>query len=71
MSIICQPALALPEHRITQSDLLEALRTRYHDLPHLERMLHLVEHTTVKQRFFAAPLHRLFEHEGIEQRVAP
>jgi 1,3,6,8-tetrahydroxynaphthalene synthase len=70
MSIVCQPALALPKHCVTQRDLLDALRTRYRDLPHLERMLRLVEHTTVEQRYFAAPLSRLFDHEGIERRGA-
>lgn len=69
MTLICKPALALPEHCVTQHVLLEALRERYRNLPTLERMLHLIGHTTVEQRYFALPLEQIFEYEGIEKRV--
>ncbi len=70
MTIICQPALALPDHRVAQQALLDALRERHNHLPALERILGLIRHTTVEQRFFAVPIEQLFEHEGIEKRVA-
>ncbi len=68
MVLVCQPGEALPDHRLRQQTLIDAFRKRHPHLPGIERMLRLIQHTTVQQRFLAVPLAKLFQQEGIEKR---
>ena len=69
MTIVCQPALALPAHRVSQPELIEMLRRHCAGMPNLEASLRLVVNTTVQQRHFAIPLEQMLKPSPIAQRV--
>ncbi|QCX82923.1 Alpha-pyrone synthesis polyketide synthase-like Pks11 (plasmid) [Streptomyces sp. YIM 121038] len=68
MPLLCRPAVAVPEHVITQDDTL-ALAARLHaDHPQLRLVLRLIEHTGVVKRHIIRPIDQTLEHSGFTHR---
>lgn len=70
MALVREPALALPAYRVTQDDMIAALREKYAQQDsQLERKLRFIRNTQVRERYFVTPLERLFEQEPLHRRI--
>ena len=56
MATICAPALAWPDHQIPQHAMANAIATRHHDVPNLDRGLQVIHNTEVATRHMVRPL---------------
>jgi 1,3,6,8-tetrahydroxynaphthalene synthase len=68
MSILCCPAVAVPEHTISMEETLELAR-RLH--PHHDRLplvLRLITNTGVRKRHMVQPIKDMLHHPGFEER---
>jgi 1,3,6,8-tetrahydroxynaphthalene synthase len=68
MAILCKPAVAVPEHVITQEDTLRLCREIHARHPQLQLALRLLRNTGVKKRHLVRPVEEAMVHEGLEQR---
>ncbi len=68
MPVLCTPAVAVPEHVITQAETL-ALAARLHaDHPKLRLVLRLIENTGVAKRHLIRPIEDTLRHTGFGHR---
>jgi 1,3,6,8-tetrahydroxynaphthalene synthase len=66
--ILCKPAVAVPEHVITQAETL-ALAARLHaDHPKVRLVLRLIENTGVAKRHLIRPIEETLVHSGFGHR---
>lgn len=66
--VLCKPAVAVPEHVITQAETL-ALAERLHaDHPRLRLVLRLIENTGVAKRHLIRPIEETLSHTGFGHR---
>src|SRR5262249_23598395 len=66
--ILCKPAVAVPEHVITQAETL-ALAARLHaDHPKVRLVLRLIENTGLAKRHPIRPIEETLVHPGIGHR---
>lgn len=56
MATICPPALAWPDHQITQRAMRAAIAHHHQGLPHLDRGLEVIANTQVSSRYMLQPL---------------
>jgi 1,3,6,8-tetrahydroxynaphthalene synthase len=68
MPILCKPAVAVPEHVITQEDTLRLCREIHARHPQLQLALRLLKNTGVKKRHLVRPVEECLVHEGLEKR---
>jgi 1,3,6,8-tetrahydroxynaphthalene synthase len=68
MSVVCKPAVAVPEHVITRAQTLELCQALHADHPQLELALRLIGNTGVEKRHLVRPVEEILEHPGFEQR---
>ncbi|MEU0933694.1 MULTISPECIES: type III polyketide synthase [unclassified Embleya] len=68
MSILCRPAVAVPENVITMDESLEIARRLHADNPRLPLALRLIENTGVRKRHLVQPIERTLRHPGFEAR---
>ncbi|MCK9902549.1 type III polyketide synthase [Frankia sp. Cpl3] len=68
MPVLCRPAVAVPEHVISQEQTLELARGLHADHPQLGLVLRLVENTGVRKRHLVRPLAETLRHPGFEAR---
>ncbi len=68
LPLLCRPAVAVPEHVITQADTL-ALAARLHpDHPQLPLVLRLIKNTGVIKRHIVRPVDETLQHTGFTHR---
>jgi 1,3,6,8-tetrahydroxynaphthalene synthase len=68
MPVLCKPAVAVPEHIITQAETL-ALAARLHaDHPKLRLVLRMIENTGVAKRHLIRPIEETLIHTGFGHR---
>src|SRR5215467_2297199 len=66
--VLCTPAVAVPEHIITQAETL-ALAARLHaDHPKVRLVLRLIENTGVAKRHLIRPIEETLQHTGFGHR---
>jgi 1,3,6,8-tetrahydroxynaphthalene synthase len=66
--VLCKPAVAVPEHVITQAETL-ALAARLHaDHPKVRLVLRLIENTGVAKRHLIRPIEETLQHTGFGHR---
>ncbi|MFI0220551.1 type III polyketide synthase [Streptomyces lydicus] len=70
MAVLCKPAIAVPEHIITQDDTLELARRLHKDHSQLKLVLRLIEHTGVLKRHLIQPIDKVLKHPGLDARSA-
>ncbi|CQR61889.1 type III polyketide synthase [Streptomyces leeuwenhoekii] len=68
MPILCRPAVAVPEHVITQEQTLELARRTHADHPQLKLVLRLITNTGVRTRHLVRPIEETLTHPGFEVR---
>ncbi|MGW2254094.1 type III polyketide synthase [Kitasatospora sp. NPDC001660] len=70
MAVLCKPAIAVPEHVITNEETLELARRLHHDHPQLELALRLIKNTGVQTRHLVQPIDVVLKHPGLDARSA-
>ena len=66
--VLCKPAVAVPEHVITQAETL-ALAARLHaDHPKVRLVLRMIENTGVAKRHLIRPIEETLVHTGFGHR---
>ncbi|GAA1238893.1 MULTISPECIES: type III polyketide synthase [Streptomyces] len=70
MAVLCKPAIAIPEHVITNEETLELARRLHHDHPQLDLALSLIENTGVQKRHLIQPIDEVLKHPGLDARSA-
>ncbi len=70
MPVLCRPAVAVPEHVITQEETLDPARTLHAGHPSLPLVLRLIRSTGVARRHLLRPLGETLAHPGFEARNA-
>ena len=55
MATVCHPALAVPEHIVTQENILEVVQRFYHAHPRLKTILRIIKNSKIEKRHFALP----------------
>jgi 1,3,6,8-tetrahydroxynaphthalene synthase len=68
MATLCKPAIAVPEHVITNEETLDLARRLHPDHPQLGLILRLIEHTGVQKRHLIQPIDVVLRHPGFEAR---
>ncbi|MFJ3903836.1 type III polyketide synthase [Streptomyces sp. NPDC090025] len=68
MPVLCRPAVAVPEHVITQRETLDLARTLHAGHPSLPLVLRLIGNTGVEKRHLVQPIERTLAHPGFEAR---
>ncbi|MEU9605924.1 type III polyketide synthase [Streptomyces sp. NPDC048057] len=68
MAVLCKPAIAVPEHIITNEETLELARQLHGDHPQLGLVLRLIEHTGVRKRHLIQPIDEVLKHPGLDSR---
>ena len=68
MPILCQPAVTVPEHVITQEETLDIARRLHAGNPRLPLVLRLIKNTGVRKRHIIRPIGETLEHPGFEIR---
>lgn len=69
MSVICKPAVDLPEHTLSGDEALAVCRAIHNNHPKLAQVLKLIENTGVQKRHFIQPLEDCLQHPGVEARI--
>ncbi|WP_326647654.1 MULTISPECIES: type III polyketide synthase [unclassified Streptomyces] len=70
MTVLCKPAVTVPDHVITNEETLE-LATRLHSThPQLPLILSLIAHTGVRKRHLIQPVEEVLRHPGFDARSA-
>ncbi len=70
MATLCRPAVAVPEHTITQEETLDLARRLHARHPQLGLVLRLIGNTGVRIRHLVQPLHETLRHPGFTRRNA-
>jgi 1,3,6,8-tetrahydroxynaphthalene synthase len=70
MAVLCKPAIAVPEHVITNEETLELARTLHRDHPQLDLALRLIKNTGVQKRHLIQPIDVVLKHPGLDERSA-
>jgi 1,3,6,8-tetrahydroxynaphthalene synthase len=68
MPVLCRPAVAVPEHVITQAETLKLARQLHADHPQLPLVLRLIENTGVAKRHLIRPIEETLCHTGFGHR---
>ncbi|MEU9101916.1 type III polyketide synthase [Streptomyces sp. NPDC048361] len=68
MATLCRPAVAVPDHVITQEQTLAIARETHAAHPQLPLVLRLIENTGVLTRHLVQPLEETLAHPGFELR---
>jgi 1,3,6,8-tetrahydroxynaphthalene synthase len=68
LPVLCRPAVAVPEHVITQAETLDVARRLHSDHPKLRLVLRLIENTGVAKRHLIRPLEETLRHTGFGHR---
>ncbi len=68
MPVLCTPAVAVPEHVITQAETLELARRLHADHPQAQLVLRLIENTGVAKRHLIRPIEETLVHTGFGHR---
>lgn len=68
MPLLCRPAVAVPEHVITQSETLDLAARLHPDHPQLRLVLRLIENTGVVKRHVIRPIDQTLQHSGFTHR---
>ncbi|MFJ6213512.1 type III polyketide synthase [Streptomyces sp. NPDC092296] len=68
MAVLCKPAIAVPEHVITNEETLELARRLHGDHPQLNLALSLIKHTGVQKRHLIQPIDTVLKHPGLDAR---
>jgi 1,3,6,8-tetrahydroxynaphthalene synthase len=67
---LCRPAVAVPEHVITQEETLELARRLHPGHPQLPLVLRLIRSTGVRTRHIVQPIEETLRHPGLTRRNA-
>lgn len=70
MATLCRPAIAVPDHVITQEQTLDLARTIHADHPQLDLALRLIGNTGVETRHIVQPIEKTLRHPGFTARNA-
>ncbi|MFE5582754.1 type III polyketide synthase [Kitasatospora sp. NPDC056531] len=70
MAVLCKPAIAVPEHVITNEETLELARRLHQDHPQLALALRLIKNTGVRKRHLIQPIDVVLKHPGLDERSA-
>lgn len=70
MATLCRPAVAVPEHVISQEETLQLARRLHAGHPQLPLVLRLIENTGVRTRHLVQPLDETLRHPGFTRRNA-
>lgn len=70
MATLCRPAIAVPEHVITQEQTLELARELHAGHPQLGLALRLIANTGVRTRNLVQPIEDTLRHPGLTTRNA-
>ncbi|ANW16917.1 type III polyketide synthase [Streptomyces clavuligerus] len=70
MAVLCKPAIAVPDHIITNEETLELARRLHSDHPQLALACRLIEHTGVRKRHLIQPIDEVLKHPGLDARSA-
>ncbi|GAA2228644.1 MULTISPECIES: type III polyketide synthase [Kitasatospora] len=68
MAVLCKPAIAVPDHVITNEETLDLARRLHGDHPQLELALRLIKNTGVRKRHLIQPIEVVLEHPGLAER---
>jgi 1,3,6,8-tetrahydroxynaphthalene synthase len=68
MSILCRPAVAVPEHIISMEETLELARRLHSHHDQLPLVLRLITKTGVRKRHLVRPIEETLHHPGFEER---
>jgi predicted naringenin-chalcone synthase len=68
MAVVCEPRTVRPAYEVHQAELIEAIGTRYPDPPRLSTGVRMMEHTSVRTRYFVTPPEEALVHEGVAGR---
>jgi len=66
--VLCTPAVAVPEHVITQAETLAVAERLHADHPRLRLVLRMIENTGVATRHLIRPLEETLVHTGFGHR---
>ena len=66
--VLCKPAVAVPEHVITQAETLAVAERLHADHPKLRLVLRLIENTGVAKRHLIRPIEETLVHTGFGHR---
>jgi len=66
--ILCKPAVAVPEHVITQAETLSLAARLHADHPKVRLVLRLIENTGVAKRHLIRPIEETLVHTGFGHR---
>jgi 1,3,6,8-tetrahydroxynaphthalene synthase len=67
---VVRPALVLPDHVVTQAEVVAALAEHFAGVPHLQQGLDLMRNTTVRTRHLLVPLHEMLSPATFGERNA-
>jgi 1,3,6,8-tetrahydroxynaphthalene synthase len=70
VATLCRPAIAVPEHVITQEQTLELARRLHAGHPQLPLVLRLIGNTGVLTRHILQPIEETLRHPGLTRRNA-
>ncbi len=68
LPVLCKPAVAVPEHVITQAETLELARKLHADHPQGKLVVRLIENTGVNKRHLIRPIEETLVHTGFGHR---
>lgn len=68
MPVLCTPAVAVPEHIITQAQTLDLARQMHADHPKIKLVLRMIENTGVAKRHLIRPIEDTLVHTGFGHR---
>ena len=68
LPVLCKPAVAVPEHVITQAETLDLARKLHADHPQSKLVLRLIENTGVNKRHLIRPIEETLVHTGFGHR---
>src|SRR5579871_4398580 len=66
--VLCKPAVAVPEHVITQAETLAIAQRLHADHPQLRLVLRLIENAGVVKRHLIRPIDETLTHTGFGHR---
>ena len=68
MSVLCCPAISVPEHTIDMEQTLELARQLHPHHKNLSLILRLIKNTGVKKRHLVQSIEKTLHHPGFEER---
>lgn len=68
LPVLCKPAVAVPEHVITQAETLSLARRLHADHPQLGLVLRMIQNTGVSKRHLIRPIEDTLRHTGFGHR---